>query len=71
MPRHGPTRSELRFRLAFSTVGLALLAGALAYRGLPTGAGGWEAVGLGVVFFLGTFIWTARKLLRKEYSDAP
>ena len=46
-----------------------MLAGAIAYRGLPTGPGGWEAIGIAGVFFGGTLIWTLRKLIKKEYSD--
>lgn len=71
MSKFGPSRSDLRFRLAFSVAGLALLVGAIAYRGLPTSPGGWEAIGLATLFFGGTVVWTLRKLLRKDHSDAP
>ena len=69
MAKFGPTKSELRFRLIFSLCGLGLIVFALAYRGIPAGPALVEVVGLAGLFFGGTAIWTARKLLRKEYSD--
>lgn len=69
MNKFGPTKSDLHFRLIVSIAGLALLAALLAIRGMPTGLGGWEAVTLAAIFFGGTFVWTLRKLLRKDYSD--
>lgn len=69
MNKFGPTRSDLMFRLAFSVIGLALTAGALLYRGLPSGPGGWEAIGIATLFFGGTFLWTAIKLIRKDFPD--
>lgn len=62
--KYGPTRGELKFRLAFSLAGLCLLAVALAYRGLPEGPGLIEVVGLSVAFFGGTAIFAIRGLLR-------
>lgn len=67
--KYGPTRADLKFRLIFSIFGLGLLVFAIAYRGWPQGPGGWEAIGLGAVFFGGTFLWTARKLIKGDYSD--
>ena len=66
--KHGPTRSDLIFRLGFSLVGLALVAAALLYRGLPTGPGGWEAIGIATLFFGGTLGWTHWKLARRAHS---
>ncbi|WP_299371021.1 hypothetical protein [uncultured Tateyamaria sp.] len=66
--KYGPTRGDLKFRLAVSLIGLAMVAGALAYRGLPQGPGGWEAIGLGTLFFGGTLLWTLRKLIRRDHS---
>ncbi|WP_299722750.1 hypothetical protein [uncultured Tateyamaria sp.] len=66
--KHGPTRGGLKFRLGFSLVGLTLVAVALIYRGWPQGPGGWEAIGLGTLFFGGTLIWTLRKLIRGDHS---
>lgn len=69
MSKHGPTPTELRFRVAFSVCGLALVVVALAFRGLPATPGGWEAIALAVIFFGGTFVWSLRKLVRKDSSD--
>ncbi len=66
--KHGPTKGDLLFRLGFSMIGLALVAAALILRGLPTGAGGWEAIGLASIFFGGTFVWTVWKLIRRDYN---
>ncbi len=60
--RFAPSRGDLKFRLGFSAVGLALMVFALVYRGIPTSAGGWEAIGIAAVFFGGSFVWTLRKL---------
>lgn len=65
----GPTRGHLKFRLAFPSVGLAMLIAAVAYRGWPTGTGGWEAIGIALLFFGDTFSWTQNKLMRKDYQD--
>ncbi|WP_223421446.1 hypothetical protein [Tateyamaria pelophila] len=69
MNKYGPTRGDLKFRLAFSIVGLVLTSGALHYRGLPDGPGGWEAIGIATLFFGGTFVWTLFKLIRKDHPD--
>jgi len=66
MSKFGPTRSELIFRLAVSLAGLALLAVALALRGLPEGPGLIEVVGVAGLFFGGTAVLSARALLRKD-----
>lgn len=67
--KFGPSRSELRFRLILSGAGLVAVAAALVYRGLPTSAGGWEAIGIATVFFGGTFLYTGRKLARRDHPD--
>lgn len=67
--KFGPSASDLKFRLACSVIGLAMTVAALIYRGLPTGPGGWEAIGLAVLFFGGTMIWTGIKLVRKDHPD--
>lgn len=69
MNKYGPTKGDLQFRLALSLAGLALTCAALFYRGLPTGPGGWEAIGLATLFFGGTTLWTAIKLIRKDFPD--
>lgn len=68
MNRFGPTRGEMKLRLAISAAGLALLAGALVLRGVPTSAGGWEAVGIAALFFGGSAAWNLRKLLRRDHG---
>ncbi|WP_195821573.1 hypothetical protein [Roseobacter sp. MH60115] len=71
MNRFGPTRKELTFRLCVSVAGLLLLGAALVYRGMPQGPAMFEIVGIAGVFFGGTLLWTLKKLIKKEYSDAP
>ncbi|WP_415401546.1 hypothetical protein [Tateyamaria sp. SN3-11] len=66
--KHGPTRSDLKFRLGFSLIGLAMVGAALVYRGIPQGPGGWEAIGLGTLFFGGTFAWSLWKLIKGDPS---
>ncbi len=58
----GPSKSELKFRLWFSLAGLAMLIGALLFRGLPMGPAMFEVVAIAGVFFGGTFIWAWREL---------
>ena len=55
MSKYGPSKSDLRFRVWASVFGLVFAGFALAYRGLPTTIGGWEAIGLAVLFFGG--VW--------------
>ncbi|MDW3224502.1 MAG: hypothetical protein R8G34_16760 [Paracoccaceae bacterium] len=71
MNKYGPSKKELQFRLVVSFAGLSLLAGALVYRGMPQGAAVFETVGIAGVFFGGSFVWTLKKLVRKEFSDEP
>lgn len=71
MSKFGPSKSELKLRIGIGLAGLALLGGALAYRGPPTGPGGWEAVIIAGLFFGGTMAWSLRKLLRGDHSDNP
>lgn len=66
--KFGPTRADLKFRLIFSVCGLALVAGALLFRGLPTGPAGWEALGISILFFGGTCGWTGWKLIKGDHS---
>ena len=68
--KYGPSKGELKFRLIASVLGFGLLGFALAYRGIPTSAAGWEAIGIGTLFFGGTFLWTLRKLIKKDFPDA-
>lgn len=68
--KFGPTRAELKFRLIFSVAGLALMGAAVAYHGAPQGPAMIETIGIAGAFFGGTFVWSLRKLIRKDYSDA-
>ncbi len=69
MTKFAPTAAELKFRLAFSLAGLGLIAGALIYRGLPTGPAFVEVMIFSTAFFGGTAVWTIRKLIKGEHSD--
>ena len=67
--KFGPTKADLKFRLIFSLAGLAMMVGAVIYRGMPKGPAMFEIIGVASVFFGGTAIWTIRKLMKGEYSD--
>lgn len=71
MSKFGPGKKELKFRLYASMGGLAFLAVAVLYRGMPQGPAMFETLGIAGAFFGGTFVWTLRKLIRKDYPDAP
>jgi hypothetical protein len=60
--KYGPTRGELKFRLAVSLAGFALMVFAVFYRGIPDGPALVEVVGLAGVFFGGTAVWSAVRL---------
>lgn len=64
--RFGPTRGELKFRLAVSLAGLVLMLFALFYRGLPAGPAFVEVVGMAGLFFGGTAIWSVRQLRKQD-----
>jgi xanthosine utilization system XapX-like protein len=59
----------MKFRLAVSVAGLALMLVALFYRGVPTGPAFVEVVGMAGLFFGGTAIWTARRLMKREGEE--
>ena len=67
--KHAPTKADLKFRLAFSVAGLALMVGGVLCRGMPQGPAFFEVIGIASLFFGGTAIWTIRKLMKGEYSD--
>ncbi|MCV2876292.1 hypothetical protein OE810_08440 [Rhodobacteraceae bacterium XHP0102] len=67
--KFGPDRSELWFRLAFSLVGIAALGGAIAYRGLPTGPAMAEIGLIAGGFFIGSAIWSARRLITRDHPE--
>lgn len=60
---HGPDRGELRFRLIFSLVGLAVLVGAVVFRGL--GGFAWTEVVLISAAFFGLSAAHAARALRR------
>lgn len=62
----GPGRRELWFRLIFSLFGLALLAVAVAVRGIANAPALVEVIGIAGLFFGGTAVWTATRLWRQR-----
>ncbi len=64
--KYGPTRGELRFRLIFSVAGLALTLVALFAHGVPSAPALVEVLGIAGLFFGGTAVWSARRLLRRD-----
>ena len=66
MKNTSPTRSEIWFRLCFSIAGLAFLAAAVAYRGMPSGPAMFEVIAIAGVFFGGTLIWSVAKLVKTK-----
>ena len=69
MSKFGPSRSEIKFRMYVSLIGLALLVAALVFRGLPTGPAMIEVVGIAGVFFGGTLVWSIIKLRSLSKSE--
>lgn len=68
MSRFGPSRGELKLRLAISLGGLGLLIGAYAAGGI----GGIASLEIGIIggaFFGGSAIWSARRLLQSKDPD--
>jgi hypothetical protein len=63
--KYGPTRGELKFRLAFSIAGLGLMAYALSRHGVQ-GMAWFEIVLFAGAFFGGTAVWSAWKLWKGE-----
>lgn len=66
MSKYGPTRGEHLFRLIFSIFGLGCIGVLFAVQGVPRGPGLVEVVGIAGAFFGGTFILSARALLRRN-----
>ena len=63
--KYGPSRGELKLRLAFSIFGLGLMVFALLTRGFG-GIAMVEVVLIAGTFFGGTAVWSAWALLRKD-----
>ncbi|MEY3003442.1 MAG: hypothetical protein RLZZ491_618 [Pseudomonadota bacterium] len=64
MNKFGPTRGELKLRLAISLFGLALLIGAYATNGI----GGIASLEIGIIgagFFGGSALWCLHRLMRR------
>jgi Flp pilus assembly protein protease CpaA len=65
MSKFGPTRGEVKFRLAISLAGLALLIGAYAFNGIG-GIASLEIAIIGTAFFGGSALWCILRLRRKD-----
>jgi hypothetical protein len=63
--RFGPSRGELKLRLAISLGGLALLIGAYASNGIG-GIASLEIAIIGTAFFGGSAVWCGIRLKRKD-----
>jgi hypothetical protein len=63
-PKFGPSRGELKLRLAISLGGLGLLIAAYASNGIG-GIASLEIAIIGTGFFGGSAIWSAMRLLRR------
>lgn len=68
-PHYGATRGELWFRVGVSLAGLGLVAVMLAVRGMPTGPGLVEALGIPLLLFGGTVVWSGRKLINRDHPE--
>ncbi len=68
MSRFGPTRGELKLRLAISLFGFGLLTGAYAFNGIG-GIASLEIGIIGAAFFGGSAIWSARRLWQTKETD--
>lgn len=63
--RFGPTRGEIRLRLAISLAGLGLLIVAYAFNGIG-GIASLEIAIIGTAFFGGSALWCIVRLMRKD-----
>jgi xanthosine utilization system XapX-like protein len=66
LSRFGPTRGELKFRLVFSLGGLVMTLVALFAHGIPSAPALVEVLGIAGLFFGGTAVWSARRLMRRD-----
>ena len=67
--KYGPSRGELKFRLVVGLAGLVVLAGIVAWRGMPTGPAFFEMILIGGAFFGGTAVLSYRALRRHRDAD--
>jgi xanthosine utilization system XapX-like protein len=65
--KFGPTRGELQFRAVVSVFGLGLMGVALWVRGIPSGPGLIEVVGLAGLMFGGSLVHAVWKLLKRDH----
>ena len=65
MSKFGPSRGEVKLRLAISLAGLALLIGAYAFNGIG-GIASLEIAIIGTAFFGGSALWCILRLHRKD-----
>jgi xanthosine utilization system XapX-like protein len=65
--RFGPTRGELWVWLWISVAGLALMAFAVVYRGLPSGPALAEVVGLATLVFGYLAGRSVKRLIRRQH----
>ena len=65
MSKFGPSRGEVKLRLAISLAGLALLIGAYAFNGIG-GIASLEIAIIGTAFFGGSALWCILRLRRKD-----
>jgi hypothetical protein len=65
MSKFGPSRGEVKVRLAISLGGLVLLIGAYATNGI-SGIASLEIGIIGTAFFGGSAIWCLHRLTRKD-----
>ncbi len=65
MTKFGPSRGEIKLRLAISLAGLALLVGAYTTNGIG-GIASLEIAIIGTAFFGGSALWCILKLRRKD-----
>ena len=68
-PHFGPTRGQLWFRVVVSLAGVGLVAVMVVVRGIPTGPGLVEALGIPLLLFGGTALWSGRKLFRRTIPN--
>ncbi len=64
MSKFGPSRRELKLRVAISVFICALVAAAMVVKGVPTGLVGIELFVFSGAFALGTGGWALWKLMR-------
>ncbi|MCF8511388.1 MAG: hypothetical protein K9G43_08085 [Rhodobacteraceae bacterium] len=63
----GPSRGELIFRAVVSVFGLAFVASAVWYRGVPEGPALIEVIGVSVALFGGTLGLSVWRLIKRDH----